>query len=42
MAQLDGQMTRHLSTHVNYIFVFNASSEEQSIQATTSLSYISP
>jgi hypothetical protein len=42
MAQLDWQMTRHLSTHVNYIFVFNASFEEQSIHATTSMSYISP
>jgi hypothetical protein len=42
IAQLDWQMTRHLSTHVNYIFVFNASFEEQSIHATTSMSYISP
>jgi hypothetical protein len=42
IAQLDWQMTRHLSTHVNYIYVFNASFEEQSIHATTSMSYISP
>jgi hypothetical protein len=42
IAQLDWQMTRHLSTHVNYIYAFNASFEEQSIHATTSMSYISP
>jgi len=42
IAQLDWQMTRHLSTHVNYIYVFNASFEEQSIDAATSMSYISP
>jgi hypothetical protein len=42
IVQLDWQMTRHLSTHVNYIYVFNASFEEQSIHATTSMSYISP
>ena len=42
IAQLDWQMTRHLSTHVNYIYVFNGSFEEQSIHATTSMSYISP
>jgi hypothetical protein len=42
IAQLDWQMTRHLSTHVNYIYVFNASFEEQSSHATTSMSYISP
>jgi hypothetical protein len=41
IAQLDWQMTRHLSTHVNYIYVFNGSFEEQSIHATTSMSYIS-
>ena len=40
--QLEWQMTRHLSTHVNYIFVFNASSEDKCIYATTSMSYISP
>jgi hypothetical protein len=42
IAQLDWQITRHLSTHINYIYVFNASFEEQSIHATTSMSYISP
>ena len=42
IAHLDWQITRHLSTHVNYIYVFNASFEEQSIHATTSMSYISP
>jgi hypothetical protein len=42
IAQLDWQMTRHLSTHINYTYVFNASFEEQSIHATTSMSYISP
>ena len=42
IVQLDWQMTRHLSTHVNYMYVFNASFEEQSVHATTSMSYISP
>jgi hypothetical protein len=42
IAQLDWQITRHLSTHINYIYVFNASFEEQSIHATTSMSYVSP
>ena len=42
IAQLDWQMTRHLSTHVNYIYVFNTRFEEESIHATTSISYISP
>jgi hypothetical protein len=42
IAQLDWQMTRHLSTHVNYIYVFNARFEEESVHATTSMSYISP
>lgn len=42
IAQLDWQMTRHLSAHVHYIYVFNARFEEESIHATSSMSYISP
>lgn len=34
IVQLDWQMTRHLSTHVNYIYVFNGSFEQQSNHAT--------
>lgn len=41
-AELDWQLTRHLSVHVNYIYVFNARFEEQSAHATPNLSYISP
>jgi hypothetical protein len=42
IVQLDWQVTRHLSAHVNYIYVFNAQFEEQSVHGTTSMSYISP
>jgi len=42
IVQLDWQMTRHLSTHVNYICGFNGSFEQQSIHATAGMSYISP
>lgn len=42
IAQLDWQITHHLSAHVNYIYVFNASFEEQSVHGTKSMSFISP
>ena len=42
IVQLDWQATRHLSAHLNYIYVFNAAFEEQSVHGTTSMSYISP
>jgi hypothetical protein len=42
IVQLDWQVTRHLSAHVNYIYVFNAQFEEQSVHGTISMSYISP
>lgn len=42
IAQLDWQITRHLSAHGNYIYVFNASFEEQSVHGTKSMSFISP
>jgi alginate export protein len=42
IAQLDWQITRHLSAHVNYIYVFNATFEEQSVHGTTGMSFISP
>jgi Alginate export len=42
IAQLDWQVTRHLSTHLNYIYVFNARFEEQSVHGTHSMSYVSP
>ncbi len=41
-AELDWQITRHLSAHVNYIYVFNARFEEESVHATHNMSYISP
>ena len=40
--QLDWQMTEHLSAHVNYIYVFNARFEEESVHGTQSMSFISP
>jgi len=42
IAQIDWQITRHLSAHVNYIYVFNAAFEEQSVHGTTNMSFISP
>src|SRR5215472_5463366 len=41
ITQLDWQVTRHLSAHVNYIYVFNAQFEEQSVHGTTSMSFVS-
>src|SRR5438270_6663031 len=40
--QLDWQMTEHLSAHVNYIYVFNARFEEESVHGTQSMSFVSP
>lgn len=42
IAQADWQFTRHLSAHVNYIYVFNAQFEEQSVHGTKNMSFISP
>ena len=42
IAELDWQVTRHLSAHVNYIFVFNARFEEQSVHGTSNMSFVSP
>jgi Alginate export len=42
IVQLDWQVTRHLSAHVNYIYVFNASFEEQSVHGTPNMSFVSP
>jgi len=42
IAEVDWQVTRHLSAHVNYIYVFNAAFEEQSVHGTSSMSYVSP
>jgi alginate export protein len=41
-AQIDWQLTRHLSAHVNYIYVFNGRFEERSVHATSTMSYLSP
>jgi len=40
--QLDWQMSRHLSAHVNYIYVFNGHFEEMSVHGTPTMSFISP
>ncbi|MBV9180826.1 MAG: alginate export family protein [Acidobacteria bacterium] len=40
--QIDWQVTRHVSLDVNYIYVFNAHFEEQSVHGTSNMSYISP
>jgi len=40
--QIDWQLTRHLSVHVNYIYVFNGRFEERSDHATPTMSYVSP
>lgn len=42
IVQVDWQVTRHLSAHLNYIYVFNAAFEEESVQGSRSLSYVSP
>jgi len=40
--QIDWQLTRHLSAHVNYIYVFNGEFEQRSDRATSRMSYVSP
>jgi hypothetical protein len=43
--QIDWQLTRRLSAHVNYIYyiyVFNGRFEERSDHATPTMSYVSP
>jgi alginate export protein len=40
--QADWQMNRHLSAHVNYIYVFNGPFGQQAIHGTSSMSYVSP
>ena len=35
-------MNRHLSTHVNYIYVFNGPFGQQAIHGTSGMSYVSP
>jgi len=40
--QIDWQLTRHLSAHVNYIYVFNGQFEQRSANATSRMSYASP
>jgi hypothetical protein len=42
IAQIDWQITRHLSAHLNYIYVFNGAFEEASVHGTTSLGFVSP
>jgi len=40
--QVDWQVSRHLSAHVNYIYVFNGQFEEMSVHGTPTMSFISP
>jgi len=40
--QIDWQLTRHLSAHVNYIYALNGGFEERSVHATPTMSYVSP
>ena len=40
--QIDWRLTRHLSAHVNYIYAFNGRFEERSVDATPTMSYVSP
>jgi len=40
--QVDWQVSRHLSAHVNYIYVFNGHFEETSVHGTSTMSFISP
>ena len=42
IVQVDWQVTRHLSGHINYIYVFNGPFGEQAIHGTSSMSYVSP
>src|SRR5262249_15383343 len=40
--QVDWQVSRHLSAHVNYIYVFNGHFAETSVHGTSTMSFISP
>src|SRR5262252_6073636 len=40
--QVDWQVSRHLSAHVNYIYVFNGRFEEASVHGTSTMTFISP
>ena len=40
--QIDWQLTRDLSAHVNYTCAFNGQFEERSAHATSRMSYVSP
>jgi Alginate export len=40
--EADWQVNRHLSTHVNYIYVFNGPFGQQAIHGTSGMSYVSP
>jgi hypothetical protein len=40
IAQVDWTLTRHLSAHVNYIFVFNAEFEQRSVHGTPTMTYV--
>jgi len=40
--QIDWHLTRHLSVHVNYIYVFNGRFEERSDHATPTMNCVSP
>jgi hypothetical protein len=41
-AQIDWQLTRHLSAHINFIYAFSGRFEELSIHATSTMSYVTP
>jgi hypothetical protein len=40
--EMDWQVNRHLSIHVNYIYVFNGPFGQQAIHGTSGMSYVSP
>jgi hypothetical protein len=40
--EVDWQVNRHLSAHVNYIYVFNGPFGQQEIHGTSGMSYVSP
>ena len=40
--EVDWQVNRHLSTHLNYIYVFNGPFGQQAIHGTSGMSYVSP
>jgi Alginate export len=42
LLQVDWQVTRHISCHVNYIYVFNGPFGEQAAHGTSGMSYVAP